>query len=128
MSDYFDLGSYSRPASTVEIAQTWFDRGLVWLFAYNHEEAIVCFEKALEADPDCAMAHWGIAYAIGPNYNKPWEVFKPEEKGPALERARAALETGAFLFGLEPLPGLVVVWPDCIGDAPVRHGATPISL
>ena len=90
MSHYFDLGSYSRPASTVAIAQTWFDRGLVWLFAYNHEEAIVCFEKALEADPDCAMAHWGIAYAIGPNYNKPWKVFTPEEKGPALPRAHTA--------------------------------------
>ena len=61
MSDYFDLGSYSRPVSTVVIAQTWFDRGLVWLFAYNHEEATVCFEKVLEADPDCAMAHWGSA-------------------------------------------------------------------
>ena len=117
MSDYFDLGSYSRPASTVEIAQTWFDRGLVWLFAYNHEEAIVCFEKALEADPDCAMAHWGIAYAIGPNYNKPWEVFTPEEKGPALERARAALETGLALGTATPteldlLEALASRYPD----------------
>ena len=69
MSDYFDLGDHSRPASSVPAAQTWFDRGLVWMFAYNHDEAIVCFEKALEADPACALAHWGIAYAIGPNYN-----------------------------------------------------------
>ena len=75
MSDYFNLGNYSRSASDVPIAQTWFDRGLVWLFAYNHEEAIACFEKTLEADPACALAHWGIAYAIGPNYNKPWEFF-----------------------------------------------------
>ena len=30
--------------------------------------------------PDCAMAHWGVAYAIGPNYNKPWEAFEEEEK------------------------------------------------
>lgn len=80
MSDYFDLGSYGRPVSTIPEVQTWFDRGLVWLFAYNHEEAIVCFEKVLEADPECALAHWGIAYAIGPNYNKPWEVSRQRKR------------------------------------------------
>ena len=103
MSDYFDLGSYSRPASTIPFAQTWFDRGLVWLFAYNHEEAIVCFEKTLEADPACALAHWGIAYAIGPNYNKPWEVFTPDEKGPALALAHTALKAGLALEDAKPV-------------------------
>ena len=103
MSDYFDLGAYSRPVTSVPVAQTWFDRGLVWLFAYNHEEAIVCFEKAIEADPECALAHWGIAYCIGPNYNKAWEVFTPEEKAPALERAHAALKAGLALRDARPL-------------------------
>jgi tetratricopeptide (TPR) repeat protein len=102
MSEYFDLGVYSRPASGLPSAQLWFDRGLVWLFAYNHEEAIVCFEKALEADPTCALAHWGIAYAIGPNYNKAWEVFTPEEKAPALARAHVALKAGLALKGTKP--------------------------
>ena len=91
---YYDLGSYTRKVTTKsEDAQLWFDRGLVWIFAYNHEEAIACFEKALEADPGCAMAHWGIAYAIGPNYNKPWEAFEEEEKpdalGPGTQRDRS---------------------------------------
>lgn len=103
MSDYFDLGGYSRPVTSVPVAQTWFDRGLVWLFAYNHEEAIVCFEKAIEADPECALAHWGIAYGIGPNYNKAWEVFTPEEKAPALDRAHAALKAGLALEDAKPL-------------------------
>ncbi|WP_425044329.1 hypothetical protein [Primorskyibacter sp. S87] len=102
MTDYFDLGGYSRLASAVPAAQTWFDRGLVWVFAYNHEEAIVCFEKAVEADPECALAHWGIAYAIGPNYNKPWEVFTPEEKAPALDKAHAALKAGLSLENVKP--------------------------
>lgn len=102
MSGYFDLGSYSRPASPVPDAQIWFDRGLVWLFAYNHEEAITCFEKAVKADAACALAYWGIAYAIGPNYNKPWEVFTPEEKGPALDRAHAALSAGLALERAAP--------------------------
>ncbi|MGP6089805.1 hypothetical protein [Antarctobacter jejuensis] len=102
MTDYFDLGQYGRPASTVHDAQLWFDRGLNWLFAYNHEEAIACFEKTLSADPACALAHWGIAYAIGPNYNKPWEVFSPEEKAPALARAHDALAEGLALDGAAP--------------------------
>lgn len=102
MSDYFDLGGHSRPASTVSDAQIWFDRGLVWLFAYNHEEAIVCFEKVVASDPNCALAHWGIAYAIGPNYNKPWEVFTPEEKAPALEMAHAAIKAGLALEDAKP--------------------------
>lgn len=102
MSDYFNLGAYIRPASDVSSAQVWFDRGLVWLFAYNHDEAIACFEKALLADPACALAHWGIAYAIGPNYNKPWEVFTPEEKAPALARAHQALQAGLALDQARP--------------------------
>lgn len=103
MTDYFNLGNYSRHASTRSEAQTWFDRGLVWLFAYNHEEAIVCFDKAIAADPACALAHWGVAYAIGPNYNKPWEVFAPEEKAPALSRAHAAIAAGQALDSTTPL-------------------------
>ena len=85
--DYYDLGMYSRAVTTSSpTAQLWFSRGLVWNYAYNHEEAIVSFEEALKADPDCAMAHWGIAYAIGPNYNKPWEAFEDDEKPDALAR------------------------------------------
>ena len=89
---YYDLGTYSRKITTAsDDAQLWFDRGLGWTYGYNHEEAIACFEKALAADPDCALAHWGIAYAIGPNYNKPWEAFEDDEKPDALTCARQAI-------------------------------------
>jgi hypothetical protein len=72
MSDYYDLGPYRRIISTQsEQAQIWFDRGLMWCFGYNHDEAVACFEKAVNADPNCAIAYWGIAYASGCNYNKP---------------------------------------------------------
>jgi len=94
--DYFDLGTWSRKVTTNRPeAQLWFDRGLVWLYGFNHEEAIVCFEKALAADPDCVMAHWGIAHAIGPNYNKLWEFFGPDEKVAALDRAHRSLAAAA---------------------------------
>jgi tetratricopeptide (TPR) repeat protein len=72
--EYYDVDVYSRPVTTTSTeARTWFNRGLVWCFAYFHDEAIACFQKALEADPACALAHWGVAYAAGPNYNLPWE-------------------------------------------------------
>lgn len=93
MDDYYDLGDHHRPVTTPSAdAQLWFDRGLTWTYAFNHEEAVACFEKAAEADPDCAMAHWGIAYALGPNYNKPWEAFDDAELVDAVARTHGAVE------------------------------------
>ncbi|MFI0407675.1 tetratricopeptide repeat protein [Actinomadura sp. 3N508] len=92
MDGYYELGSHTFPVTTVSPeAQIWFDRGLIWRYAFNHEEALLCFEKALEHDPGCAMAHWGIAYASGPYYNKPWDDFTPEEAAESLTDARRAL-------------------------------------
>lgn len=89
---YFDLGNYHRPVETVAPqAQLWFDRGLVWAYAFNHEEAVRCFERALEHDPDLAVARWAIAYSVGPNYNKAWEAFDPVELSASLSRARTEL-------------------------------------
>ena len=91
--EYFDLGSYSLPVTTSsKEAQTWFDRGLNWTFGYNHNEAVACFEKAAEADPDCAMAHWGIAYAAGPNYNLPWDLYDDKTRARALATAYDATQ------------------------------------
>ena len=90
---YYDLGSYHRPTLTPSPqAQMWFDRGMVWAYAFNHEESVRCFERALELDPDLAIARWGIAYAVGPNYNKPWEAFDPVDLTASLSRARMELE------------------------------------
>lgn len=78
MPGYFDLGDYRRTISTSSPdAQRWFDRGLNWTYGFNHEEAVSCFANAAEADPDCPMAYWGIAYASGPNYNLRWDMMSP---------------------------------------------------
>jgi tetratricopeptide (TPR) repeat protein len=89
---YYDLGSYHRPIDTPSPqAQVWFDRGMGWAYAFNHEESVRCFERALDLDPELAIARWGIAYAIGPNYNKPWEAFDPVDLNASLARARMEL-------------------------------------
>jgi hypothetical protein len=87
--DYpYDLGRYTRTITTITTtsadAQRWFVRGLNWCYGYHHEEALARFEKALEADPTCAMAHWGIGYAAGPNYNFPWDLMDSVGKAAAL--------------------------------------------
>jgi tetratricopeptide (TPR) repeat protein len=95
--DRFNLGSHSRPVSTTSPeAQRYFDLGLNWCYGFNQEEGVKCFEKALEFDPDCVMAHWGIAYGSGPFYNLTWREFGEKEANlfskvacEHLEKARA---------------------------------------
>jgi tetratricopeptide (TPR) repeat protein len=96
--DYFDLGEHHREVTTDSPeAQTWFDRGLAWTYGFHHEEAKRCFERAVEADPDCAMAHWGIAYVVGPNYNYAWDDFDPASLSSSLHAAREARENAERL-------------------------------
>ncbi|KAF7717191.1 Uncharacterized protein PECH_004044 [Penicillium ucsense] len=93
-ADYFNLGNYQRSVSTHSPgAQTWFNRGLTWAYAFNHQESASCFEQAILSDPNCAMAYWGLAFALGPNYNKPWDLFDGEELSMITRRAhRATME------------------------------------
>jgi hypothetical protein len=67
---------------------------LNWIFGFNHGEAIKCFKKALEHDPGCAMAHWGVSYASGPNYNLPWHLYDPLGRQMALSASYDALQSG----------------------------------
>ncbi|CCT72779.1 probable TPR domain protein [Fusarium fujikuroi IMI 58289] len=90
----FDLGLYKRTISTTSPeSQAWFSRGLIWAYAFNHEESVFCFEQAAISDPDCAMAYWGLAYSLGPNYNKPWSFFDDKDLADAVERGHNAART-----------------------------------
>jgi tetratricopeptide (TPR) repeat protein len=65
------FGRLRHPVSTKnELAQQFFDQGLALIYGFNHEEARRSFEQAARLDPKLAMAHWGIALAVGPNYNE----------------------------------------------------------
>ncbi|MFG0319058.1 MAG: tetratricopeptide repeat protein [Planctomycetota bacterium JB042] len=119
------LGARSVPITTSSAeAQRYFDQGVTWMYAFNHDEAIRSFAKAAEIDPDCAMAWWGVAVCEGPNYNDP--VMTDERCAAAwsaLERARARIgnttpRERALIEALEAryeAPGLVdriTPWPD----------------
>ncbi len=85
------LGKHTRAIATKNAeAQKFFDQGLNFMFAFNHDEAIRAFKLAAKLDPECAMAYWGIALASGVNYNDP--RFPPEKANAAwdaLKQARA---------------------------------------
>jgi tetratricopeptide (TPR) repeat protein len=67
---YEGLGDYSRRVTTKNAkAQRYFDQGLALLHGFNHAGAIRSFQEAAGLDPQCAMAHWGIALAAGPHIN-----------------------------------------------------------
>ena len=88
---YTGLGVHTRSVATSSPeAQKYFDQGLAFMYAYNHDEAIRAFQRAAELDPNCAMAHWGASLSLGKNYNCP---FFPPEKAKAawksLELAQA---------------------------------------
>lgn len=66
------MGDHHRKISTQsQLAQQYFDQGLVWAFAFNHDEAIRSFEEAARLDPDCAICWWGVALCNGPHINNP---------------------------------------------------------
>ena len=80
MSYPYDLGKYHRPVTTTSAeAQEWFDRGLAWIYGFDLEMAGRCFNEAIARDNDCAMAYWGLAYASGIYYNKPWHRMQQDE-------------------------------------------------
>lgn len=50
-------------------AQQYFDQGLTLIYAFNHGEAGRSFLAAIKNDSTLAMAYWGLAMVLGPNYN-----------------------------------------------------------
>jgi tetratricopeptide (TPR) repeat protein len=66
------LGTLHHPVSTSNAqAQQFFDQGLRLIYAFNHDEAARSFQRAADLDPKLGMAYWGVAEAVGPNYNDP---------------------------------------------------------
>ena len=64
------IGRQHHPIQTKNAeAQAYFDQGITLFYGFNHEEAARAFRRAGELDPASPMPLWGIALAVGPNYN-----------------------------------------------------------
>ena len=85
------LGDINHPVTTNNPeAQKFFNQGLAYTYAFNHEEGIRSFKRAAELDPNMAMAYWGVALSLGSNYNVP-------AGGPALVEAYSNLQKAIAL-------------------------------
>src|ERR1700740_2716466 len=84
------LGDVHHPVSTKnKQAQQFFDQGMKFVYGFNHDEARRSFQRAAELDPKLAMAHWGVALTLGPNYNLPVDPERERAGYDAVRRAVA---------------------------------------
>jgi tetratricopeptide (TPR) repeat protein len=82
------LGDLHHPVSTHSAqAQQFFDQGLRFIYAFNHDEAARSFQRATELDPKLAIAYWGVAEAVGPNYNDPADPDRYKQAHDAVQKA-----------------------------------------
>src|SRR5437773_10417897 len=83
------LGEVHHPVSTKNReAQQFFDQGLKFVYGFNHDEARRSFQRAAELDPKLAMAWWGVALTLGPNYNLP---VNPEREKAGYDSVQKAI-------------------------------------
>ena len=118
----FELGSYSRPVSTrIAEAQKAFDQGLVWAFAFNHDEAERAFAESARLDPALAVAWWGIALVNGPHINNPAMSGEQSKRAwEALSKARALTEGASEVEkALIEALGSRYAWPPPADRAPL---------
>ena len=109
-----NVGNHHHPIETTNSeAQKFVDQGFNFTFGFNHEEAARSFKKASELDPKAAMAHWGVAWAMGPNYNLDIDDERAKQAYTAMQQAltlsaggsvaeRAYIEAMAIRFSPDP--------------------------
>ena len=88
------MGTNHFPVTCSAKAQAYVDQGMAMVYGFNHDEAIRAFEEAARLDPRCAMAFWGKALALGPNYNLPIDSERAVTARKTVDRA-VALAPGA---------------------------------
>lgn len=131
-----DLGNYQHSISTRSPqAQKYFNQGLILTYGFNHGEAIRSFEEAIRLDQDCAMCYWGVAFALGPNINKPMDAADVPRAWEAMQNAKrlaanatpkekayiAALETRYSPKAVEDRHSLDVAYANAMRDVMKRY-------
>ena len=70
-------------------AQQYFNQGMMLSYGFNHAEAARSFFEATRLDSTSAMAYWGYAYVLGPNYNGGMEEDNYRRAYEAVMKAKA---------------------------------------
>ena len=88
-----NLGTLDFPITTnSELAQKYFNQGIILAYGFNHEEAFRSFEEVARLDSNCAMAYWGMAYVLGPNINLPMDAGVVHTAYEAIQKAISLLD------------------------------------
>ena len=113
-----DMGEYHREVSTSSAeAGKFFDQGMRFLWAFNHDEATRSFARAAQLDPKCASCYWGVALTLGPNYNMQM-----------MEAARASVAWDALTKAQRFAPSATPVEQALIGALAHRYsGPQPLD-
>ena len=130
------MGNHHHPIATSNPeAQRFFNQGCDFVFGFNHEEAVRSFERAADLDPKAAMPHWGIAWALGPNYNLDVDDDRAKQANAAMAQAlllskdgpeaeRAYIEAMAIRFPVDAKPdraALARKYSDAMRDVSRRY-------
>jgi tetratricopeptide (TPR) repeat protein len=94
-------------------AQQYFNQGMMLSYGFNHAEAARSFFEATRLDSACAMAYWGFAYVLGPNYNAGMEddnyqrAYEASQKAVSLsgnctEKEKALIHALTYRYLPEP--------------------------
>jgi tetratricopeptide (TPR) repeat protein len=130
------IGSVHHPVSTNNAeAQRFFNQGLAFVYAFNHDEAIRSFKRAAELDPQLAMAWWGVALALGPNINMDIDLAREEAAHEAAQKAvslsaksseaeRAYIQALAKRYSIAPgvdLKKLAIDYKNAMGELAKKY-------
>jgi hypothetical protein len=136
--EFPNLGNFHRKITTKsDAAQAYFDQGMKFIFAFNHDEATRSFAKAAVLDPSCASCLWGVALTLGPNYNMPmmaearakvgWDAVEKATALPATPVEHALIVALQSRFdkakGLDPVSGppLVNAYADAMKKVAAQY-------
>lgn len=90
---FTNLGTHNFSITTdSELAQKYFNQGIILAYGFNHEEAFRSFEEVSRLDSNCAMAFWGMAYVLGPNINLPMDAGVVHTAYDAIQKAISLLD------------------------------------
>jgi tetratricopeptide (TPR) repeat protein len=83
-----NMGDYHLPVTAQSPdAGRFVTQGILLANAFNHMEAARSFREAIRLDSTCALAYWGLAYVLGPNYNAGTNLGETEEIRYAMQKA-----------------------------------------
>jgi tetratricopeptide (TPR) repeat protein len=86
------LGTVNFPTSCSAGAQPKMTTGLAYLHSFQYSQAADTFHEAADADPHCAMAHWGQAMSL---YHQLWDFPQPDTLAEGLKHVEEAQKIGA---------------------------------